>query len=84
MTGMIPNRAAKLAVAMLAAAVFMAVAAGAASASTEVIYNNTNTVPATVNGFPNQDTFSEKVFYNVIFGASSWSRVLVQVVERGG
>lgn len=63
MTGMIPNRAAKLAVAILAAAVFMAVAAGAASASTEVVYNNTNTVPATVTSslgtFPNEDTFSE-------------------------
>lgn len=58
MTGMIPKRAAKLAVAILAAAVFTAVAAGAASASTEVAYNNLNTVPATVNGLPNEDTYS--------------------------
>ena len=58
MTGMIPIGAGKLAVAILATTVLVAVGAGGASAA-EVIYNNMNTVPATVNGSPNLDTFSE-------------------------
>jgi hypothetical protein len=48
--------------AMLAAPVLVAVAclaaASGASAATEVAYNNLNTVPATVNGLPNEDTYS--------------------------
>lgn len=40
----------------------LALTAGAADASPEVIYNNFNTVPATVNGLPNQDTYSSSIF----------------------
>lgn len=52
------NRLVKLAVAMLAVGGCLAISAGAAGAA-EVIYNNTNTVPMTINGSPNTDTFSE-------------------------
>ncbi len=41
----------------------LAIAAGAASASTEVVYNNFNTVPAMVNGLPNTDTYSAYINY---------------------
>ncbi len=38
------------------------VAVGSASASTEVAYNNLNTVPSTVNGKANEDTYSIPYF----------------------
>jgi hypothetical protein len=36
----------------------LALTTAAASASTQVAYDNLNTVPATVNGLPNEDTYS--------------------------
>jgi hypothetical protein len=62
MIGRIPKRAARLAVAILAATAVSAVAAGAASAS-EVVYNNLNTVAPVVNGLPNEDTLSASPTY---------------------
>jgi hypothetical protein len=62
MIGRIPKRAARLAVAILAATGVSAVAAGAASAS-EVVYNNLNTVAPVVNGLPNEDTLSASPTY---------------------
>ena len=38
------------------------VTVGSASASTEVAYNNLNTVPSSVNGKPNEDTYSIPYF----------------------
>jgi hypothetical protein len=67
MIGRIPKRAAKLAVAILAATALLAVAAGAASAS-EVVYNNLNTVAPTVNGLPNEDTLSADSTYFPVGG----------------
>jgi hypothetical protein len=67
MIGRIPKRAAKLAVAILAATALLAVAAGAASAS-EVVYNNLNTVATTVNGLPNEDTLSATSTYFPVGG----------------
>jgi hypothetical protein len=67
MTGRIPRRAARLAVAILAATALLAVAAGAASAS-EVIYNNLNTVAPIVNGLPNEDTLSASPTYFPVGG----------------
>lgn len=57
MIGRNPARAARAACVGLVAVGSLLLAAGAASAS-EVVYNNLNTVPATVNGHPNQDTYS--------------------------
>lgn len=60
MIGMIPMRTAKLASATLVALSALAISAATADAShSEVIYNNLNTVPTTVNGLPNDDTFSQ-------------------------
>lgn len=59
MTERISLRLVKLAATTLVAIGCLAVSAGAASATTtEVAYNNLNTVPSTVNGLPNEDTFS--------------------------
>jgi len=54
---------ARLCVLCLLAFASLAVAASAASASTEVVYNNFNTVPAEVNGHPNTDTYSAYINY---------------------
>lgn len=51
------QRLGKLAIALTAALALVAV--GSADAATEVAYNNLNTVPASVNGKPNEDTFSQ-------------------------
>ena len=60
MTKRIPTGFAKLVAVALIATGCLAIAAGAASAATpQVAYNNLNTVPVTVNGFPNTDTYSE-------------------------
>jgi hypothetical protein len=68
MIGRIPKRAAKLAVALLAATALMAVAAGAASAASEVVYNNLNTVAPLVNGKTNEDTLSASSTYFPVGG----------------
>ena len=57
MSERISARLAKLAAPMLVAIGCLAMAAGA-SASNEVAYNNLNTVAPTVNGLPNEDTYS--------------------------
>lgn len=64
MNGMIPVRRARLAtVAIVIAVGTLTVGAAAASASpANVVYSNLNTVPATVNTFPDQDTFSAASF----------------------
>ena len=53
------QRLRRLALAFVAMLAFAVVAAGSAGAMTEVAYNNLNTVPATVNGKPNEDTYSQ-------------------------
>lgn len=58
MTKRIPGRLVTLAATTAAAVGCMAISAGAASAATEVAYNNLNTVASTVNGHPNEDTYS--------------------------
>ena len=64
MTGKAPARRARLAAAVFAGAItVMASAAGTASAApTKVVYSNLNTVPATVNGKRNEDTYSAAPF----------------------
>ena len=57
MTGRISARLIGLAATMLVAVACMALGAGAAGAA-EVAYNNLNTVAHTVNGLPNEDTYS--------------------------
>ena len=64
MTKRIPTGFAKLVAVALMATGCLAITAGAASAATpQVAYNNLNTVPVTVNGFPNTDTSSEDYEY---------------------
>ncbi|MGA2452782.1 MAG: hypothetical protein ABSG93_04620 [Solirubrobacteraceae bacterium] len=59
MTGKIPTAAVKSAAAVLLAIGSLAITAGGASAAlTRVVYNNLNTVAPTVNGLPNEDTYS--------------------------
>jgi hypothetical protein len=58
MFGMIPTCTGRLLAAVLAVGGLLAISSGAADAATHVVYNNTNTVVASVNGFPNEDTFS--------------------------
>jgi hypothetical protein len=58
MTKRISRRVVRLAATTVVAVGCMAISAGAASAATEVAYNNLNTVAPTVNGFPNEDTYS--------------------------
>jgi hypothetical protein len=53
------QRLKKLVLAFVAMLAFAVVSAGTAGAVTEVGYNNLNTVPATVNGKPNEDTYSQ-------------------------
>ncbi len=63
MTGKIPTIAGKLVAAILLAVGSLAITAGAASAApATVVYSNLNTVPATVNGHPNEDTYSAAPF----------------------
>ena len=50
---------ARLALAVVSVLVAGAMMAASASAATEVAYNNLNTVPSTVNGKPNEDTYSQ-------------------------
>jgi hypothetical protein len=57
MSERIPARLSALTAAIVMAIGCMAITAGAASA-TEVAYNNLNTVATTVNGLPNEDTYS--------------------------
>ncbi len=57
MTEWISGRLARLAAPIVVVLGCLAMSAGA-SASSEVAYNNLNTVPATVNGLPNEDTYS--------------------------
>ncbi len=58
MTERIPARLLALAASMFAVFACLAISAGAASAAKEVAYNNLNTVAKTVNGLPNEDTYS--------------------------
>ena len=58
MTKRIPGRLVRLAAATVVAMGCLAVSAGAASAAKEVAYDNLNTVASTVNGLPNEDTYS--------------------------
>lgn len=58
MTERIPARLRMLAAAIFMALGCLAITAGAASAMGEVAYDNLNTVPAMVNGLPNEDTYS--------------------------
>jgi hypothetical protein len=60
MSKQLPRRLAVACASVLACAATVAV--GSASASTEVAYNNLNTVPSTVNGKPNEDTYSIPYF----------------------
>jgi hypothetical protein len=53
------QRLRKLALAVVAMLAFAVVAAGSAEAVTEVAYNNLNTVPSSVNGKPDEDTYSQ-------------------------
>ena len=53
------QRLRKLALALVAMLAFAVVAAGSAGAATEVAYNNLNTVAPSVNGKPNEDTYSQ-------------------------
>lgn len=57
MSERISARLARFAAPMLVAVGCLALSAGA-SASTEIAYNNLNTVAPTVNGHPNEDTYS--------------------------
>jgi len=59
MTGKIPMSGARLAAMIVVAVSALVAGVPAANATTEVIYNNLNTVPTTVNGMPDQDTFSQ-------------------------
>jgi hypothetical protein len=61
MIGKIPVSRARLAAVAIAFAA-VAINAGPASASVKVVYSNLNTVPATVNSHPNQDTYSAAPF----------------------
>jgi hypothetical protein len=64
MSGTIPTGRMRLVAAIVVA--IGALASGAATASAaapKVVYNNLNTVPTTVNMFPNEDTYSESPFY---------------------
>jgi len=58
MTGKIPSRNIRVGAAILIALAALMVSVAAASAK-EVIYDNLNTVPASVNGMPDRDTFSQ-------------------------
>jgi hypothetical protein len=59
MIGKIPTCPARVLTAALAIGGLLAIGSGAASAMTPtLVYSNLNTVPANVNGFPNEDTFS--------------------------
>ncbi|MGO9488302.1 MAG: hypothetical protein ACLQBB_04645 [Solirubrobacteraceae bacterium] len=57
----------RLVAAILLAIGCLAATGSAASASTQVAYNNFNTVPSTVNGKPNEDTYSLD-YENFAFG----------------
>lgn len=59
MIGKIPTRSLRLGATILVALGALMISVATASAAEEVIYNNLNTVATTVNGFPNQDTFSQ-------------------------
>lgn len=74
MIGKIPGTAVALAVAALLAAACAAISAATASASTQVVYNNLNTVAPTVNGLPNEDTYSLDYEYFPIGGMVEFSR----------
>jgi hypothetical protein len=63
MNGKIPvNRMRRVAVVGVVAVVALAMSAAAASAAGKVVYSDLNTVPAEVNGHPNQDTYSAAPF----------------------
>lgn len=58
MTKRIAGRLVRLAATTVVAVGCLAISAGVASAAKEVAYNNLNTVAPTVNGLPNEDTYS--------------------------
>jgi hypothetical protein len=63
MNGKIPvSRTWRLAVVSVIAVTALAMTAAAASAAGKVVYSDLNTVPAIVNGHPNQDTYSAAPF----------------------
>ncbi len=74
------QRLKKLVLAFVALLALAVVSASSAGAVTEVGYNNLNTVPATVNGGPNEDTWSQD--YEGFTGAGMFGGQIETVITN--